>query len=171
MGKTLNISSLPLIDLQGDLSQVQVLCLFGVGDGSFYRTLSRWLKKQPDRFLIVLEPDPEKEWKGEDPKVRFYSISLQDEEVFRRSLGNLFFSPFPMQHLPGWRISAREVFLKLDKYRLGVDLLASDCQDMGLKVLGNLFSHLKTVEESKLGYTLEGSCRGVPAVVCGAGPL
>ncbi|MBS0605972.1 MAG: hypothetical protein JSR57_03380, partial [Verrucomicrobia bacterium] len=40
-----SVSSSALLDLKGDLSQVELICVYGIGDGAVYRQLRSWLQK------------------------------------------------------------------------------------------------------------------------------
>ena len=47
------------LDLK-DLSNAQVLCVYGQGDEKFFCLLKKWLKKNEERRLIFLEDEKQK---------------------------------------------------------------------------------------------------------------
>ena len=170
------IPEVKLVDLKGKLEGIDVLFVFGVGDGSLYRSLAPWLKKADGRYLVFIEDQEElflksKESLSKDPKVRVFYWKKGDEEIFQHTawefvLLNFGYSVLDPQHTE----HAHEFFVQLEHYHRGVDLLASDCEDMGLKVLSNAIKNLQALPHSRLGQALEGKCNGVPAIICGAGP-
>jgi hypothetical protein len=62
------------------------------------------------------------------------------------------------------------VFSKVEYYHCGIDLIVSDLQDMGVTVLKNVMDNQKKILSSFLGQSLQGKCRQIPAIICGAGP-
>ena len=180
MGQALTneaVSQVKWIDLKAKIDAVDVLFVFGVGDGSVYRSLSSWLKKEEQRYLVFIEEQEEVFLKAKemplakDPKARLFYWKKGDEEIFQQISWEFVFLRF------GYSVSeprhvetAHAFFMQLEHYHRGVDLLASDCEDMGLKVLTNAFKNLQMLPQSRLGQSLEGKCAGIPAIVCGAGP-
>lgn len=151
--------------------EADVFIVFGVGDGSLYRSLSSQLKKEDNRFLVFIEEQEELFLKAKnlplakDPKVRLYYFKQGNEEIFKQIAWEFVFLRFAYsQECP------RDFFQHMEHYHRGVDLLASDCQDMGIKVLSNVIENLSLLPHSKLGQSLEGKCAGMTAIVCGAGP-
>ncbi len=154
-----------------DLEEIDALIAYGVGDGGLYRSLSSWLKKNENRFLIFIEEDEAlflkaKGWPlAKDPKVRLLFYKKGDVEIFQQIAWEFVFLRFGYSSEQG-----EEFFAQLEHYHRGVDLLASDCEDMGVQVLSNALNNLAALPKSHLGQALEGKCAGIPAIVCGAGP-
>jgi hypothetical protein len=172
------IPELKFIDLKAKkIEKIDVLFIFGVGDEILHRSLATWLKKEEGRFLIFIEEREEfflnaKNFSlAKDPKVQIFYWQRGDEEIFQRIAWEFVFLRFgyALSELP-FRQAAQEFFIQLEHYHRGVDLLASDSEDIGLKVLTNAMKNLAALPGSRLGSTLEGKCTGIPAIVCGAGP-
>lgn len=156
------------------VDDVDVQLFFGVEDGSTYRSLSSWLRKKENRFLIFIE-DQESAFLSakqlplaKDPKVRLLFFKEGDEEIFQQIAWEFVFLRFayPSAQTP----EQEDFFYKMEHYRRGVDLLASDSEDRGLKVLKNVLQNLALLPQAKQGTSLAGKCAGMPAIICGAGP-
>lgn len=181
MGEALTLGLLvPEVDLSRPKEgpgSVDVLLIFGVGDGEIYRSYSSWLKKGDSRFLVFIERQEDlflraKELPlSKDPKVRIFYFKSGDDEIFQHIAWEFVFLRFGYGVQDALlRESAQEFFIKMEHYHQGVDLLASDCEDMGLKVLSNAMKNLSVLPRSRLGSSLEGKCAGMTAIICGAGP-
>jgi hypothetical protein len=168
---------LKLVDPKAGFASAEVLLVFGVGDAALYRSLSSALKKEENRFLVFIESNEELFLKArefplaKDPKVRLFYFKEGDEEIFQQIAWEFVFLRFAYSvHETASKEAAHAFFLQMEHYHRGVDLLASDCEDMGLKVLSNAVANLSFLPRSKLGQSLEGKCAGMPAIICGAGP-
>ena len=178
MGQSLTKDLLvPVISPKAEMGDVDVLFVFGGCEESVYRSFTSWLKKGDTRFLIFIEEREELFLKAKeaafakDPKVRLFYYKRGDEEIFQRIAWEFVFLRFAYMEVSApIREDAEEFFLQMEHYHRGVDLLASDSEDMGLKVLSNAMKNLSALPRSKLGASLEGKCRGMTAVICGAGP-
>jgi hypothetical protein len=171
------IPNLKFIDLKTEIEDIDVLFVFGVGDGSLYRSLSTWLKKEDGHFLVFIEEREELFLKAKDlalkndPKVRLFYWKSGDEEIFQHIAWEFVFLRFGfVSPEPHSKQAAQDFFITLEHYHRGVDLLASDSEDMGVKVLKNVMKNLSALPKARLGSSLEGKCAEIPAIVCGAGP-
>lgn len=178
MGQTLinqETAAVKCVDPKGSLEGVDVLFVFGVGDASLYRTLSSWLKKAESRYLVFIEEQEELVLKAKelpfakDPKVRLFFHQRGEEEIFSHLCWDFVFLRFGYA-VQGEEENAESFFRQLDHTHRGIDLLASDCEDMGVKVLTNALKNLQMLPSARLGPSVEGKCAGIPAIVCGAGP-
>jgi hypothetical protein len=165
------------IDLKAKIEEIDVLFVFGVGDSSLHRPLSQWLKKEDDRFLVFIEGQEERFLEAKKlpiaghSNVRILYWKRGDEEIFRRTAWEFVFLRFGFALSdPSLNEEAQEFFVTLEHYHRGVDLLASDNEDMGVKVLKNALHNLSALSKARLGTSLEGKCAQIPAIVCGAGP-
>ncbi len=175
-----SLFSPPFIDLKGDLSETDVIAVYGIDEGAIYRQLRSWLQQQEQRFLLFIEEDEERFLKmketswAKDPKVRFYFYQEEDEELFKEIAWEFLFLKFGFLAAPDDLDRKREkmiaIFSTLEHYHRAIDLIASDFQDMGVKVIRNLLNNRVKLTASSLGQSLEGACRGIPAIICGAGP-
>lgn len=170
------VPELKFIDWKSKIKEIDVLLIFGVGDGSIYRSLSNWLRKEDGRFLVFIEGQEELFLKAKDfalakdPRVRLFYWKRGDQEIFQHIAWEFVFLRFGYALSdPGLKLAAHDFFISLEHYHLGVDLLASDSEDMGLKVLTNVIKNLAALPKVRLGSSLEGKCAGLPAIICGAG--
>lgn len=165
MGEALTVGLLvPEVNLsrpKEGLDNIDVLLIFGVGDGEIYRSYSSWLKKGDNRFLVFVEKQEDlflraKEMPlAKDPKVRIFYFKEGDEEIFQHIAWEFVFLRFGYGvQDPLLRDFAQEFFIQMEHYHRGVDLLASDCEDMGLKVLTNAMKNLSVLPRSRLGSSL-----------------
>jgi hypothetical protein len=171
------IPELKFIDLKSKIEGIDVLFIFGVDDESLQRSLSTWLKKEASRFLVFVEEQEElflkakNLWLKNDPQVRLFYWQRGDEGIFQQIAWEFVFLRFgyalPKPHK---KQAAQEFFNAMEHFHLGVDLLASDSEDMGVKVLKNVLKNLSVLPKAYLGTSLEGKCARIPAIVCGAGP-
>ena len=67
-------------------------------------------------------------------------------------------------------VQAARFFNRLESAMHTVNLIASDCRDMGQQVLTNLMRNLCHMPQAVLGSSLRDALRGLPAIICGAGP-
>jgi hypothetical protein len=166
-----------LADLKMGFDNTDVLVFFGVFEGALYRSLSSQLKKREECYLVFIEDKEEAFLRAKqlplakDPKVRLFYLKEGDEEIFKQIAWEFVFLRFAYGiQDPCDEERAREVFLMVEHYHRGVDLLASDCEDRGFRVLSNVVSNLSLLPKSRFGPSAGGKCAGMPAIVCGAGP-
>jgi hypothetical protein len=175
VGKTLSNDYLVnFIDLNGKIDGIDVLVVYGANNDA---SLQRFLKKDNERFLVLIEGNEEKFLKAKElPIARHSNVRVLywkrgDEEIFRRVAWEFVFLRFGFALSdPSLKEEAQEFFISLEHYHRGVDLLASDNEDMGVKVLKNVLHNLSALPKARLGASLEGKCAGIPAIICGAGP-
>jgi hypothetical protein len=106
----------------------------------------------------------------QNPQVRF--VFAEDEESFKQAAWESVFLKHSYRALcpPEKRERAEELFRKMEHYRSGVHLVASDFRDFGARILSNVYANMPGMLEAKRGRALFGRFRGVPAIICGAGP-
>lgn len=177
MGQTLTSESRLLEISKTSIEGIDALFIFGVGEGNLYSHLASWLKKAEQRYLIFIEPEEEIFLKAreyplsKDPKVRLLYWDGRAEEIFQQLGWEYVFLRFGYALGEGHPKELAEMFFsRLEHYHRGINLLASDCEDRGVKVLTNVLKNLTYLPTSRLGQSLEGKCAGIPAIVCGAGP-
>lgn len=160
-----------------NIGDVDVLVIFGTKEESVSRAALSWMRKGEGRFPVFVEPCEEQFLKAKqspsfkDPKVRLLYCKTGDEEIFHRIAWEFVLLRFGYcAPQPEIRLRALEFFGHLEHYHRGASHLASDCEDMGCKVLSNIFQNLSVLPKSRLGTTLEGTCAGMTAIICGAGP-
>lgn len=158
------------LDLKGDLSQEEVICVDGVRDGQVYRQLRTWLTKSPNRFLVFFETDVQSFESAlllplaNDLKVR---LVLCEEERFKEIAWEFLFLKFSYLFTQSEQMEA--IFAQMEYYHRAVDLIASDYRDMGVSVLSNMFRNQQIWHQAKQGQSLQGKFHGTPAIICGGG--
>ncbi len=153
------------------LSDIDVLFVYGAAAQSRF---SKWLKENETRYLVFIEEEESLFLKAkENPffsgqRVRLFYLS---EEIISQLSWEFVLMRFGyVCEDPEREERASAFFARLEHFHRGVDLLASDSQDMGLRVLKNAYANLKHLPRSKLCDSLKNACAGVPAILCGAGP-
>jgi hypothetical protein len=155
------------------LKEVDLLYFYGVGQGEIYGHVFDWLKEAPSRRLILIEDD----WEGLAAFLHLEEAAklLQDEQVVFCQLDDLelYIERFPRRSvevgaLPSKRRGKkwREKILQKASYAhaLHVDRLH------GYQPFQNFVRNLRHLPRSFYANKLEGKFKGIPAVVCGAGP-
>ncbi len=172
MAQALDLSVLPRSREWQQLDLFEGICLFGGWDP---RLLS-WIEQKEGRFVVCLfdEDLPFLEAKmgpsGEHPRLRFYRYHLSQVETLKQIAWEWMFLEWGYFVVPGSdEAQARECFQALHAMHQGVDLLASELRDRGERFVTNVLSNMERLPAAKKGSSLEGSCKGMTAVICGAG--
>lgn len=71
---------------------------------------------------------------------------------------------------PEHKLSGERFFTALSDAKLGVDLVASEYCDFGIRSLQNIWKNLLVLPKAHNLLALKDSMRGVPVCICGAGP-
>lgn len=167
------------------LSNIEVLYVYGVGLGYDYESAKDWLKKDPRRQIVFLEDDPgvllklfETERGSQilkDPQVQLHLFSSLDEHA---PITELYWSNMSIKlHISALRSYAKHKtrrFKELNHkllfdatYRFGV---VSEYLHYGASYYHNYFFNIHLLAGSCLGDGLKDVFKGVPAIICGAGP-
>ncbi len=162
---------------EAQLQEFDVVCVFGAADPAWMGRLAPWLKSHKERFLVFLESNEQRFLQAkqsplaEHLQVRLFCVSSSQEELLKEIAWEFVFLRFLyLPSFPEERESSQECFKLLEYYRRGVNLLASDSEDLGVRVLSNALRNLENLPSSLLGMSLEGKCAGDVAFICGAGP-
>lgn len=169
-----------------DLAQVDVIYIYGVGDGESYRQLSGWLHEESSRFLVYLEHDLgalRSAMEGEqltalldDPQVKLYLFHLGDKNELLLNWCYTYFSgmrssftalPSYLKRYPD-RIAELRQSIGCQGYDTTVILqeLFSNCAGF----FANFYPNLMRLPGHYHGNKLFGRFEGIPAIICGAGP-
>lgn len=162
-----------------DLSKVEALYIYGLGQGASYFSVCAWLKENPDRQLIFLEDEPghiasflyTRQAKKilSDPQVHLELISKRGEEL--RSLAQQFpFDHFEVLALPS-RKKGRFPSVRLQLLRQTTLSQALHLDRLyGHQLFEHFLQNLRHLPASFYANRLKDRFQGIPAVVCGAGP-
>lgn len=169
-----------------DLCEVDVVYIYGVGDGESYRQLQEWLHNNPQRYLVYLEHDLRalrSAMEGEelvslleDGQVKLHLIHREEKESLLLSWCTTYFSGMraAFAALPSYssrypeRITRLEQSIGCQSYDTAVILqeLFANCAGF----FSNFYPNLFRLPENYHGNRLFGKFEGVPAIICGAGP-
>ncbi len=167
------------------LDKTDVFYLYGLGLGHHFSLLEKWLSESPRRKLVLLEDD----LAAVDACVRF-----GNGEIFSHPQVHLRFVP----HSRAWHSALRECAKEFPTTRIEMRVLESYAKEKKKKRLAslrlklfrlsglvdtyfseaihshiihkNLFDNLKHLTTAFDACGLRGSFKGVPAILCGAGP-
>ncbi len=168
-----------------ELEKVSYVIVYGVGLGYYYEVIEEWLKKGKDRHLVFLEDDLavihallEKEIGTrilKNPKVQLvYFKDLFDEGVFESLYWHLAMKRFSVIALNSYKIS-KEVQLKELQSKIALDAgvnnaLVDEYLKYGIGFHLNFYHNMLSLPDAYLGNDLFGKFKGMPAIICGAGP-
>jgi hypothetical protein len=158
-----------------------VICIFGIGQGELYEEFKDWLRASPGHFLVFLEDD-ENVYASlfsspmlHDVQVRTYFISPENEEsIFKQISWEFIFVPFSYKAHPDYALNratrTAEIFAKVAFFQTGIQLLASDYSDCGVRILNNVRANTLLLPHASRGTALRNAFQGIPAIICGGGP-
>ncbi len=166
-----------------DLKGKQILFVYGVGLGYFYEAAKAWLHQSDQFHLVFLEDDLE---------VIYYLLQtdqgtaiLHDKQVWlvpveetsfalENLSANFVLKPYLFTALPYYQQRKKEKFDQLaTKYAFYLNLRAGislEYSDYGRAFFANFFRNLFLLPSSYLANRLFNRFRGIPAIICGAGP-
>lgn len=148
-----------------EVEDTDVLCIPSEYFQDILPSLLQWVEKG-DRYVLIL-------WQSASfdsfidisPRIRSFVLHDPIEESFKQIAWEYVFlriklwSPSPWKH--------KDLF---EHTLLGVHLVASDYQDFGSKVRSNVCINTKAQDKHYSLDALKGSMKGIPAIICGAGP-
>ncbi|MGC1879119.1 MAG: 6-hydroxymethylpterin diphosphokinase MptE-like protein [Rhabdochlamydiaceae bacterium] len=174
-----------LISEEIDLEGVDILYVYGVGLGHHYATLRGWLKEKRERRLVFLE-DELSALSGLLHSEHAEEL-LHDPQVVVRFIAHLKSLPRELEELitsyscDRVEVTATRSYQKRKKHRfhqIRLQVLRLSTVSHALltealyshKLLVNLLRNIKRWPGSFLAGGFKGRFRGIPAVICGAGP-
>ena len=163
------------------------LCyVYGIGLGYPYMALRAWLKKNKKRMIVFLEDDlgvikrfmeteiAEKFLK--DPQVRLHFHSGVDgQDQFLDALyWNFALSPILITALPSYKTMKAKQFEELS-HKISFthahnNATVDEYVQFGIRFYYNFYVNLLRLPEAFAGNKLFGKFKGIPAMICGAGP-
>jgi hypothetical protein len=162
------------------LGNTDVLCIYGFRE-ELYKEFATWLKEVQERYLVFIEDDQNayikflQSFLVGNPQVKAFLITEEnEEEVFKQIAWEFVFLRFSYlahpEYLQQKEQRAKEIFAKMTFFQSGVDLLASDYSDFGIKIWKNIRKNSAFFPLSYFGEALKASFQKIPAIICGAGP-
>lgn len=159
----------PLLTSSVHLAQeIDVYCVPSRFIGSFFSHFKEWLEEKQDRLLVILEERLSLRSYAEiAPQIKSYVLHDPLEETFKQIAWEHVFLQVRLWLPEGeiWPYKER-----WESCLLGVHLVASGMEDFGTKVYANVRENILKQKEYTSLAALKGSMKGVPAIICGAGP-
>ena len=168
------------------IKDVDLLYIFGVGTGDAYAIVKPWLMQNPNHTLIFLDDDLMairnllETQNGStilrDPQVQLhYFENLEDKSSPINELyWNTLSTKIIVSALPSYAKDKTQLFSELH-HKLVYDAtmrhaLLQEFLQYGLPYFRNFYPNLFRLVGSSLGDSLKDQFRGIPAIICGAGP-
>jgi hypothetical protein len=153
--------------------------VFGLPPLAQRDVLQRWLEEKQERLLVLVEEREEAFFSlhlafGLHPQVR--TLFHQGEEALKQMCWEQVLRGAEYVFSDDCSLDRRQqgevFFTKVAHYQRGIDLLASDYGDLGVLVLRNTLANLAHAcqAEVRSGISLKDQLKGLPAIICGAGP-
>lgn len=172
------LSQISLNDLHG-------LVVYGLGLGHIWDYLKQWLHSQRERRLIIFEDDPEivryfltlprAEGFLKDPQVVLMPLGEKiDQTLLWKMAESQLFQKIEVTALPSYLTRKARQFQELkfilDYARYVLNVRYGEYFDSYRHFFENFWANLPQLPHSYLGGALQGRFKGVPAIICGAGP-
>lgn len=168
------------------LKTSEALYIYGLGLGYYYRAAKEWLHADMKRALIFLEDDPailrrffETELAGEllkDLQVQIAYLPNEDshKEILTKIYWTIPFAKAQVSALQFYQKKRHKAFEDLYyEISYGVDLrrsLVDEYLEFGAAYFINCYQNILSISSSYNGNHLRDKFKGVPAIICGAGP-
>lgn len=162
------------------------LLIYGVGLGYYYKALENWLQKDPKRHVVFAEDDPDvlkafltTQMAGkllQDPQadlVYYHPVHLNVQE-FDQLIQSLLFHPEFIGSLASYHTYKREEFEKFkmlfEFYIHAHEGVTTEYLKKGSEFLRNFYANVTHLDESYNGVAFFDQFKGIPAIICSAGP-
>lgn len=168
------------------LDKTQVLYVYGVGLGVYFLALKDWVEKDPERHLVFFEDDLTVLKRFMEEKVATEILQhpqvnvcyLEDAEDAQGVLETLYWSfvmtPFQVVALRSYEEHKNQKFeafkYKITSSTMTKDALVDEYLRYGGAFFKNFYPNMLELHRSNWGNALFGKFKGVPAIICGAGP-
>ncbi|MCB1110711.1 MAG: DUF115 domain-containing protein [Chlamydiia bacterium] len=157
--RTENRREVPLKDFPLPKEETLALYLYALGPLPWQEKILKWLEENPQRRIYLIP---------EDPQI-LHHLSLPLMEHSRLKIGAEY-RPYAWEHLfKPWELLGGDP-QTIGEWILGTELTLCLYNDFGVPLMHNVFENLLMEGEVRKGDALEGKFRGIPAIVCGAGP-
>lgn len=168
------------------LDAVEVLIVFGIGLGYYYNEIRGWLNEKEGRRALFIEEDPsiiqaflETDAASAflaDPKVSLLILlnNVNDEYFFNNSVRKTIFqkSHFTslLYHEMNDKGAISRIRFAFDFFKNIHESANAELLLRGYAFLTNFYKNTLQLDRALLGSELFNRFKGVPAIVCGAGP-
>jgi len=165
------------------LDSIKILYVFGIGLGYYYEAAKKWLHANPTRFIIFLEDDKEMLFHFlhaplakeilHDGQARVHL--MENQEALVDHLSTVFlFDPYKITALNDYK-NRRNLNLEGLKQEFAYFFYSKQSRmaeylSGGGSFYVNYYHNLQFLSDSYFGNGLFEQFKGVPAIICGAGP-
>jgi hypothetical protein len=162
---------LATLDLQG----VKALFLYGLGGERDVELARQWVDASPDRWLIWLNEDvlALRRWANNfshclrHPRLR---IEIATVDRLQELASYTVLLPYAYSAAPHKEGEGRQWQERLEDARMRHDSIAVKLLDLNTHFYPHFYANLCSLPHSLHAAKLEGKFRGIPAIICGAGP-
>ena len=135
------------------------LYLFTLGPLEWQQKVYEWLEENNARRIYLVPEDPQILHHLSPPLMEHPRLKISSEH-----------RPYAWEHLfKPWELLGGDPQI-IGEWILGTELTLCLYNDFGVPLMTNVFENLHMKGEVKRADHLEGAFRGVPAIICGAGP-
>lgn len=161
------------------LDHAKVLYIYGIGYGEYYLPLKKWLKKDSEHRVVFLEDEkgvlqhffarPLATQMLKDPQVIICSL---EAGVLETLYWSFVLSPFAVTALKSYQNNKpfEELKKKIAYETAMKNALVEEYLKYGAAFFRNFYPNMLHLSGSYWGNALFGKFKGVPAIICGAGP-
>jgi antitoxin component YwqK of YwqJK toxin-antitoxin module len=172
-----------------DLHQVKVLFVYGVGLGYAFQAARQWLDQSKEHVIVFLEDDIEVVYYLFDTELGKELLTHKQAQLYfleKDQNGNFIEESFTT--IPSLLFLPHQAYSYLSLYQELYPQLVSDCEKYlgyfknyntyqtfeqltyGRKFFTNYYRNLLDLPHSKFADRMFGRFKGIPAIICGAGP-
>ena len=168
------------------ITNERVIVVYGLGWGEMYPVLKKWLKKDKSRLVVFIEEDPnvllhffgtpQAKKILEDPQVEVHFMrELADtdpslEKFYWSCVLRLIVVAVHPAYLKWYPKRAAEFEHKVRFTVQMKDALMVEYMEYGVNFFRSFYFNMLDLPDAYLGKGLFGKFKGVPAIICGAGP-
>lgn len=168
------------------LKGIKIIFVYGLGLGTYYEAAKKWLKESASHHLIFFEDDPavlkiflETELathilEDRQATVCYLANSKDPEGVLETLYWSFALDPFLVTALKSYATRKKE---KFEEFRYAItyrttmkNALVDEYLKYGVGFFRNFYPNILKLADSYWGNALFGRFKGVPAIICGAGP-
>jgi hypothetical protein len=163
-----------------DLYNIQVICVYGQGNESFYSFLKEWIKENEERQIIFLEDDKEKysilkkciDKDFQNKNIKDFLIEDDLETNLKQIAWNCVYLNLKIVKSSSEKRNERfkntsDILYEL---HIGANLTSYLYSDFGIKIFENVYNNLIKTDHFILFEPLHNQFKNIPAIIAGAGP-
>ncbi|MCE2983217.1 MAG: DUF115 domain-containing protein [Parachlamydia sp.] len=169
-----------------NLEGVETLFVYGSGLGYYYQSAKKWLRENPKHKIVFLEIDKEVLYRlfetecgtemlrDSQVQIIHFENLFEDKALFNELAWGYVNSPFAISALKLYTEVNPQGCLDLSRHLSYLIVerkaFAEEYLRFGIPFFRNFYPNLNELPKANLGNALFGKFKGVPAIICGAGP-